>query len=190
MSLNIKAARIHLGPSARLPSLVLWGGGSRPSVEQLRGVRGPARGSHLPLPRGAVKPPAPSGGRGQSENHKVRQDCSKAEVPVTPQSGVSLCPACRAQGIHMLPVPYPKRGDPAGRERGAGGGAGGAEHSPGRPWRGRRAGRRRQLGPPLGRPPCPLRGARPSRVSPAAGRSPPGRAPRVARASAHGSPPP
>lgn len=59
----------------------------------------------------------------------------------------------------MLPVPYPKRGDPAGRERGAGGGAGGAEHSPGRPWRGRRAGRRRQLGPPLGRPPCPLRGA-------------------------------
>lgn len=64
MSLNIKAARIHLGPSARLPSLVLWGGGSRPSVEQLRGVRGPARGRHLPLPREAVKPPAPFRGAG------------------------------------------------------------------------------------------------------------------------------
>lgn len=64
MSLNIKADRIHLGPSARLPSLVLWGGGSRPSVEQLRGVRGPARGRRLPLPREAVKPPAPFRGAG------------------------------------------------------------------------------------------------------------------------------
>lgn len=59
----------------------------------------------------------------------------------------------------MLPVPYPKRGDPAGRERGAGGGAGGAEHSPGRPWRGRRAGRRRQLGRHSGAQPVPCGGA-------------------------------
>lgn len=115
-----------------------------------------------------------------------------------------MCPGCRAQGIYMLPLPYPKRGslpqtlprDPQGQRAWSRGGSPGAgrvaENSPGRPCRERGAGRRRRLGPrDSGPPPCPrLGGAGPRPPSSAAGRSPPGRSPRVARASAPRSPPP